>query len=84
MPFPPTPIRHSTKPGRHAPLPRPLQPARAQPRRQILTLANIKDLEMAAPVDDALDALAGDADAAADGEVAQFEQVQADTAEAGV
>lgn len=55
-----------------------------QPRQQVLALADVKDLELVAALEHAVDADARDAHAAADGELAQVREVQAQGAEGGV
>jgi len=64
--------------------PRPLLPALIQPPLQILTLANIKQLQLPAALDNRFHADARHPDASADGQFAQLEEVQGDGAERGV
>ena len=58
--------------------------ASIKPRLQILALRDVEEVELAAAVDDGLDAGAGDAHAAAHGQLLQLEQVQAQAAHRAV
>jgi len=61
--------------------PRSLLPARLEPPRQILALADIEHLQLRAPLHDGLDAHARDAHAAAHAQPPQLQQMQADGAQ---
>jgi hypothetical protein len=72
-------------------LPRsPIQPscallaARFEPSGQVLALADVKDFQDRAALDDGFDADARDADAAADRDLLQLQEVQPDAAQGGV
>lgn len=81
---PPRPIRHEVEPRPTPPRARPLDPARAQPRLQILALADVQRLQRSTPLDDAVDALASHSYTSADAEVLQVEEVQANATQTRV
>ena len=55
-----------------------------EPPRQVLTLADVKRLEVIAAVNHGLDAHAGNSDATANGQFPKLEEMKADAAQGGI